>query len=105
MQAFMALTTDQVLELLAQQPKLRAVPGVALVWVDFVGPGRTDLAVVASVYAGQSHDVSQLPVRVAQLPVIVNVVDPDTMRVVEVIDPRRSGGAWPPTNHRNPSGI
>jgi hypothetical protein len=103
MQAFLALSTDQILELLAEQPKLLGVPGVALVWVDFVDPQRSEIAVVASVYAGHGQDMARLPVTVAGLPVIVRVVDPDTMRVVEIIDPRKSGGAWPSTNHRDSS--
>ena len=96
---FSILTDEQILELLAEQPKMQRVPGVALVWVDFVDSTRTQVAVVAHIYAGDGRQISRLPVTVAGLPVIVKVEDPHTMRVVETIDPRKNGGAWPRTNH------
>ncbi len=96
---FSILTDEQILELLAEQPKMERVPGVTLVWVEFTDSRRTQAAVVAFVYAGEEQEIRQLPVTVAGLPVIVKVEEPYTMRVVEIIDPRKNGGAWPRTNH------
>ena len=96
---FAILTDEQILELLAEQPKMESVPGVALVRVEFIDSKGTEVAVVASFYTGECRGISQLPVTVAGLPVIVKVEDPHTMRVVETIDPRKNGGAWPRTNH------
>jgi hypothetical protein len=101
---FLRLTDEQILELLAEQPKMLSVPGVALVLVEFLDPLWTEAAVVATVYTGDGQEMSRLPVTVAGLPVIVKVADPDTMRVVEVIDPRRNGGAWPSSNHKDQTG-
>ncbi len=95
---FSILTDEQILELLAEQPKMERVPGVALVWADFIGSGRAQVAIVVSVYAGDGHGISQLPVTVAGLPVVVQVENPQTMQVVEIVDPRQNGGAWPRTN-------
>ncbi len=102
---FTLLTDEQIVELLGEQLKMLSIPGVTQVWVEFLDSRKTEVAVVASVYAGEGQGISQLPVRVAGLPVIVKVEDPRTRRVVEVIDPRTNGGAWPPTNHHDRSGL
>lgn len=93
------LTDEQILALLAEQPKIMCVPGVALVSVEFVDSISTEVAVVVTVYAGKCQGVSRLPVTVGGLPVIVKVEDRHTRRVVDVIDPRKNGGAWPSANH------
>ncbi len=98
---FSMLTDEQVMALMDAHPKMMRVPGVVLVLVDFIGPGKTDVAVVATVYSGNHHDLSQLPVSIAGLPVVVEVEDRHTGLVVEVIDPRQNEGEWPRTNHRN----
>lgn len=89
------LTKEHILELLAEQPGMLRVPGVALVWLEFSDSKRTELAVAATVYAGEGHGIWRLPVSVAGLPAIVKVQDRHTGRVVEVIDPRKNGAAWP----------
>ena len=78
---------------------MMAVPGVALVWVDFLDLRGTQAAVVVTVYTGNSQEISRLPVAVAGLPVIVKVEDRRTGQVVEIIDPRKNGGDWPATDH------
>ncbi len=95
------LTDEELLGLLAALPKMESVPGVALVWVDFLDPKKTQPGVIVSVYSGDGHELSRLPVTVAGLPVIVKVEDPRTMRVVEIIDPRKNGGAWPKANRED----
>ncbi len=102
---FSLLTDEQILELLAEQLKMLSVPGVTQVWVEFLDSRKTEVVVVASVYAGEGQEISQLPMRVAGLPVIVKVEDPRTRRVVEVIDPRANDGAWPGSNHRDRSSL
>jgi hypothetical protein len=92
---FSILSNEQIQELLAEQPRLMSVPGVALVWVDFLDPRRTQVGVVVTVYSGNSHGIPRLPVSVAGLPVIVKVEDHRTSQLMEIIDPRRNGGAWP----------
>ncbi len=94
------LTNEQILALLAEQPKMMSVPGVALVLVEFVDLRGTGIAVVVTVFAGESHEISRLPLEVAGLPVIVKVEDRHTGRVVETIDPRKNGGEWPNSNHK-----
>lgn len=99
------LTNEQVLALLVEQPKMLSVPGVALVLVDFIDWRGSEVAVIATVYAGNGQGISQLPVTVAGLPVIVKVEDRYSGRVIEVIDPRKHGGAWPRTNHAGPNAV
>lgn len=101
MPPFSSLTDEQIMELLAEQPRIMSVPGVVLLWVDYVDSERTEIGVVASVYAGETGSIDQLPLEIAGLPVVVKVEDPQTMRVVEIIDPRENGGTWPDGNHKN----
>ncbi len=98
---FSALTDEQIMALLAEQPKMLSVPGVALVSVEFVDPSSAEIAVVATVYTGNRQEISRLPVTLAGLPVIVKMEDRCSRRVVEIIDPRNSGGTWPRANHDN----
>ena len=92
---FSTLTDEQILALLSEQPKMMCVPGVALVSVEFVDSRGTEVAIVVTVYTGNSQGISRLPLTVAGLPVIVKVDDLHSGRLVEVIDPRKNGGAWP----------
>ncbi len=96
---FSLLTDEQVLALLAEQQRMLSVPGVALVLPEFISPKSTEVAVVATVYAGNHQEISRLPLTVAGLPVVVKVEERGTRRVLEIIDPRKNGGAWPRTNH------
>ncbi len=96
---FSLLTDEQVLALLAEQPRMLSVPGVALVLPEFVSSKSTEVAVVATVYPGNHQEIARLPIKVAGLPVVVKVVERGTRRVLEVIDPRKNGGAWPRIGH------
>lgn len=96
---FSLLTDEQVLALLAEQPKMLRVPGVALVLPEFISPKSAEVAVVATVYSGNHHGISKLPSTVAGLPVVVKVEERGTRRVLEIIDPRKNGGAWPRASH------
>ena len=94
---FSLLTDEQILGLLAEQPKMLSVPGVALVLAEFVDWRSIEVAVVATVYADSYHEIWRLPTTVAGLPVIVKLEERGTRRVREVIDPRKNGG-WPRQN-------
>src|SRR5512133_65084 len=93
------LSDEQILAVLAERQKMLSVRGVALVRVEFLDSARTEAGVVVTVYAGKHQEMGLLPMGVAGVPVIVEVEDRRTMRVVEVIDPRKHGGQWPSTNH------
>ena len=89
------LTDEQILALLAEQPKMICVPGVALVLVEYLDSRTAEIALVATVFPGNHQEIRQLPTSVAGIPVIVKIEDRRTGQVVEIIDPRNNGGAWP----------
>lgn len=95
------LSVEQIQELLAEHPRMLNVPGVTLVMADFIGNGKMEVAVVATVYAGSHHEIWHLPVTVAGLPVVVKVEDRRTGRVLNIIDPRENNGVWPRANVNN----
>jgi hypothetical protein len=85
---FSKLSDEQILAVLAEQPRLLRIPGVRTVWVDYVDRYRTVPGLVVTVDATRREAVRGLPAAIAGLPVVVNVEDLQTMTLVETI---RSG--------------
>ncbi len=92
---FTRLTNEQIHALLKAKPMIESVRGVMLFWVDLIGPGKSEPAIVAYVDSRKLEEIDRLPSSVAGVPVVVRVEDWRTMRVIETIDPRDHGGVWP----------
>ncbi len=92
---FEKLTDEQILAILTEKPSIERVPGVTLFWVDLVGPLRAEPALVVFLDARHRAAMRQLPVSIAGVPVIVKIEDRKEMIVLETVDPRDNGGAWP----------
>ncbi len=92
---FTRLTNEQILTLLKEKPTIEGVRGVMLFWVDLIGPKRSEPAIVAYVDSRKLGEIDKLPLSIAGVPVVVRVEDLRTMKVIETIDPRDHGGAWP----------
>ena len=97
---FSKLTDEQIVALLSEKSRIESIPGVMLFWVDFIDAQRTESGIVVYVDARKREGITQLPVNVAGVPLVVKVEDRTVMKVVETIDPREHGGAWP-NSHRS----